>query len=235
MLSRRLACAVLSLLTVTSLMACSGDDEPDASASSPAPEDVLAAAQQTLDDTSGVHIELEGTDLPTDGTVVLEASGDAQHPASFEGDVRVRLAGIAATVAVVSIDGTMWAKLPFTTGYAETDPKQLGVGDPGALIRPGTGVSALLTSGTDVTKAGEVRIGNEVLDEYVATLPGDAVDPLLPLSDATATVEGRFAIEASSGELRRAVLTGPFYAGGDQTYSLTLDDYGADVDISAPD
>jgi lipoprotein LprG len=38
-----------------------------------------------------------------------------------------------------------------------------------------------------------------------------------------------------SNELRRAVLTGPFFAPDtDSTYTLVLDRYGQQVDISAP-
>jgi lipoprotein LprG len=42
-------------------------------------------------------------------------------------------------------------------------------------------------------------------------------------------------VATDSGELRRAELTGPFFAAGqDATFTLELSDFGADVDITAP-
>jgi hypothetical protein len=48
-------------------------------------------------------------------------------------------------------------------------------------------------------------------------------------------VQARFSIATESGEMRRAELTGPFFA-ADEAASFTLDlsDFGADVEISAP-
>ena len=48
-------------------------------------------------------------------------------------------------------------------------------------------------------------------------------------------MDARFSIATKSGELRRAQLTGPFYAAGkDATFTLQLSDFGADVQITAP-
>jgi lipoprotein LprG len=61
------------------------------------------------------------------------------------------------------------------------------------------------------------------------------VGSLLTIADRGATVDARFAVDPETSELRRAVLTGPFYAGGgEQTYTLLLDDYGVEADIRAP-
>jgi hypothetical protein len=58
---------------------------------------------------------------------------------------------------------------------------------------------------------------------------------LLTIADRGATVSARFAVDPATSELRRAVLAGPFYAGGgEQTYTLLLDDYGVEADIRAP-
>ncbi len=229
---RRSVHGLIMLGLCTALLAgCSGDD----GGSDESPEDALAEAQRVLDEASSVAVTLTGDDLPDGGTVVIGAEGVAQRPASFEGTVDVRLAGITAGVDVVSIDGTVWAKLPLTRSFAEIDPGDIGVSDPGALLAAETGLSRLLTAGTDVQQGDEVRVEGEVLQEYTATLPASEVEPLLPLSDDSADVEATFAIAPESGELRRAVLTGPFYEGGDQTYTVVLDDYGADVDIRPPD
>jgi lipoprotein LprG len=48
-------------------------------------------------------------------------------------------------------------------------------------------------------------------------------------------VPARFSIATERGELRRAVLTGPFFtAEDDATHTLDLSKFGADVEITAP-
>jgi lipoprotein LprG len=68
-----------------------------------------------------------------------------------------------------------------------------------------------------------------------AELPGDLVEQILTSEDPSRPVQARFSIVAESGELRRAELTGPFFAAGDEaSYTLDLSDFGADVEITAP-
>jgi lipoprotein LprG len=211
--------------------ACSGAPAAEA----PTPAERLAEARDVLDATPSVSVELTGEDLPTTGIVLVSGTGVAAHPSSFEGELRIAQSGLAATVPLVSIDGTVWAQLPFTTSYAEVDPSSFGVGDPGQLIVIEGGVSGLLTADPDPGDLGEIRVEGEVLEEYEAVLPGAVVGSLLTIADRGATVDARFAVDPETSELRRAVLTGPFYAGGgEQTYTLLLDDYGVEADIRAP-
>jgi LppX_LprAFG lipoprotein len=211
--------------------ACSGAPAAEA----PTPAERLAEAKDVLDATPSVSVQLSGEDLPTTGIVLVSGTGVAAHPSSFDGELRIAQSGLAATVPLVSVDGTVWAQLPFTTSYAEVDPSSFGVGDPGRLIDVEGGVSGLLTADPDPDDLGEVRVEGEVLEEYDAVLPGAMVGALLTIADRGATVAARFAVDPETSELRRAVLTGPFYAGGgEQTYTLLLDDYGVEADIRAP-
>ncbi|HSK26521.1 MAG TPA: LppX_LprAFG lipoprotein [Jiangellales bacterium] len=223
--------ASVALAMAAGLTACS--DAPAAEESTPA--DRLAESKAVLDETPSVTVELTGEDLPTAGTVLVSGSGVAAHPASFEGELRISQAGLAVTVPLVSIDGTVWAQLPLTPSYTVVDPGSFGVGDPGQLIDSQDGVSALLTADPDPVDLGDTRLGGDVLEEYEAQLPGELVGALLTIADPSATVTARFALDPATAELRRAVLTGPFYEGGaEQTYTLLLDGYGADADIRAP-
>jgi lipoprotein LprG len=236
--------ALVAVALGLALAGCTGGDDGgdggdpagggSATATTASPADVLAEAQRVLDAAPTLHLELTGEDLPATGTVVLGAEGDAQRPGSFAGDLRVQLGATAATVAVISIDGQVWAKLPLTPDFLPVDPDALGINDPATLVAPGSGLSSLLTAGTDPTAVGEVRVGSEVLDEYEVGLPSSALDGLLPVTDPAAEVQARFAVDPESREVRRAVLTGPFYTGGAQTYTALLTDYGAPVDIRAP-
>jgi lipoprotein LprG len=72
----------------------------------------------------------------------------------------------------------------------------------------------------------------EILTEYTGTIPSTAVESLIPTAagdfDAVLTI-------SEDGELRRAELTGVFYEDADElTYTLELDDYGTEAEITAP-
>ena len=73
----------------------------------------------------------------------------------------------------------------------------------------------------------------EILTEYTGTISSDAVEALVP------TAEGDFSFTytiSDDDELREAVLKGAFYGEdeGDVTYTLNLDDYGTEKEITAP-
>jgi hypothetical protein len=220
----------LALLAVPGLSACSGSDSDTESAA-----DLLAHAKRTLDGTESLHFVLDSEGAPDTGTVLVGGEGDIARPASFEGTLQVLALGSTLDLAVVSLDGTVYAQLPFTSGYSVVDPAQFGFGDPGALIDPETGISQLLSEAENAELGEERRVDGEVVREVRADLPGDLVEQLLTSEDPSRPVQARFSIAVDSGELLRAALTGPFFsAEDDATYTLELSDFGADVEITAP-
>jgi lipoprotein LprG len=229
---RRTAAPLLALvlLAVPALTACSGGgDDPESAA------DLLAEAKRTLDATETLHFVLDSEGAPETGTELVGGEGDIARPAAFEGTLRVLAMGSTLDLPVVSVDGTVYAQLPFTTGYSVVDPAQFGFGDPGRLIDPGTGISQLLSDAQDAELGEERRVDGEVVREVTADLPGELVEQILTSEDPDRPVRARFSIAEDSGELRRAELTGPFFsAEDDATYTLELSDFGADVEITAP-
>ena len=222
----RLLVAGLALTGV--LAGCSGGSEESA-------PDLLARAKTVLDEASSVHFVLSSENPPEAGTALLGGEGDLARPSAFEGTLQVRAAGGAVDLEVVSVDGTVYAQLPFTTGFSEVDPGQFGFGDPGALLDPETGISQLLAEAKDAELGEERRVDGEVVREVTARLPGQLVADLLTSQDPEQDVDARFSVATGSGELRRAELTGPFFAADEEaTYLLELSDFGADVDITAP-
>ncbi len=209
------------------LSGCSADSAVD-------PQQLLIDAQQTLASTESVHVLLSAEDLPDNSPVLQSADGVAAPPDAFQGEVRLAQGGLATTVPVISVGGTVYAQLPFTSTYTAVDPEEVGVTDPAALVDAEQGLASLLTQGSDVASAGQVRIGDTVLEEITATLDAATVAELVPVADSTGSVAARYAVDAESAQLRRAELTGPFYPGGDSTYIVELDRYGEPVDISAP-
>ncbi|WP_051217733.1 LppX_LprAFG lipoprotein [Nocardioides insulae] len=220
-----------ALVALGALAACSGgSDTPEAD-----PDEVLADAKATLDDTSGVRIELTSSDLPEDVTGLIAAEGALTRAPAFEGEIVVRAMGFEPRVPVVAVDAAVFAQLPLTQGWQKIDPGEYGAPDPAALIAADGGLSDLLIETTGVEAGESVRGGadnTEVLTTYSGTVPADAIATVFP--STSGEVEATYTI-TEDGELRTAELTGDFY-GSDAaiTYTVTLDDYGLEQEISAP-
>jgi hypothetical protein len=218
-----------ALVAVPVLAGCSGGNDGESAA------DLLAKAKTTLDDASSAHFVLESEGAPETGTVLVGGEGDIARPASFEGTLKVLALGSALDLAVVSVDGTVYAQLPFTSTFSVVDPAAFGFGDPGALLDPETGISQLLEAAESPELGEERRVDGEVVREVTAQLPGELVEQILTSDDPSKPVQARFSIATETGELRRAELTGPFFtAGDDATFTVDLSDFGADVEITAP-
>jgi lipoprotein LprG len=231
--SRRVTALAVAALLALALTSCS--DDTSSATDGKSPEEVLAAAKQALDETSGLSLALTTDDLPDGVTGIEKASGVATRAPAFDGSITVVLNGQPFVVPVISVDGKVNVQLPLTPGWQDIDPAEYGAPDPAQLMSPDHGFSALLTATTDVEKGDSVRGGadnSEVLTEYTGSVPGDAVKVISPAAsgdfDATYTV-------ADDGELREAELTGVFYQDSDpMTYTVTFDDYGTEKDITAP-
>ncbi|MDF1603178.1 LppX_LprAFG lipoprotein [Nocardioides sp. YIM 152315] len=227
-----LPAALVAGLLALSLSACGGDDGGEADRS---PEEALAAAKQTLDDTSGVALTLSTDDLPDGVTGVEKAEGVGTHAPAFDGTITVVLSGQAFEVPVVAVDGKVHVQLPLTTGWQDIDPAEYGAPDPAQLMSPDAGFSSLLDATEDLEAGESVRGGEdnkEVLTEYTGTVSADVVKNVIPT--ATGDFDATYTI-TDDGELRSADLTGVFYEDADSmTYTVTFDDYGTEQDITAP-
>jgi lipoprotein LprG len=229
----RLAFALIALLAALLVMTACGGEDP---AKGRTPQQVLAAAQNNLDETSGINFSLASDDLPEGITTLKAATGTLTRDPAFEGKLTVPVMGAEAQVEVVSVDGVVYAKLPFTTSFQELDPADYGVPDPAALIAPQTGISSLLPATKDVKIGKSVRGGadnDEILSTYTGTLPAAAVQKIL------AGAEGEFDVTYvinDADELTEATITGHFSGEGEAAYSYTLDvtEYGVDKEIAKP-
>lgn len=229
---RRPAAAALALALVALLPACSADGD---SAERESASALLARAKRVLDATPSAHFTLASDDVPDVGAALLGGQGELARPGKFRGSLDVSFGGGTAKVGVVSVDGTVYAKLPFASSYVVTDPAQFGFADPGTFMDPDTGLSNLLTRATEARFTGKARIGPDVVRIVQAQIPGETVADLLASADPTQPVDAVFSVVAGNGELRRAVVTGPFFRKDTaSTYTITLNRYGDEVDIRAP-
>jgi len=206
----------------------------DARENSDSPEEVLAAAKATLDETSGVRVSLSTEKLPPTVDGILQAEGVGTHDPAFEGDLKVASGGVTADVPVIAAQGKVYAKLPFTTRFVEVDPAAYAAPDPAGLMEPEGGLSSLLTAAEDVEEGEQVRSGEDVLAGYKGTVPGDVVASVIPSASADHAFEATFTVD-DEDRLREAVLTGPFYPEADDvTYTITFEEYDTSADITLP-
>lgn len=208
---------------------CGGSDEPETS-----PDEALASAKQQLDETSGVELTLSTPGLPDGIDGLTAATGIATHAPAFEGEVELSADGLSLEVPVVAVDGLVFAKLPFTTGFTDIDPAEYGAPDPAQLMNPDTGLSTWLTEATDVTSGDQVREGDTVLTSYDGNLAGSVVARSIPSAVKAADFEVTFLLDGDE-LLRSAEVVGPFYEEGSEVgYVIALSDYGSDPQITRP-
>ena len=226
----RIVATVLTLTVLTAPAACSKEDASPAS-----PTELLAKAKSTMDTTTSVHFVLSSSDVPGGGSRLIGGQGVAARPPAFQGKLDVLINGGKVSIEVISIGGQVYAKLPFAGGFQKADPKSLGLSDPALLIDPHTGLSRLVADLKDPKVVGEARIDGEVVTEIDGTVDGQLVKETLTDADPATPVKVKAYVVKGSGQLRRAVLTGPFFIKGtDSTFTLVLDRYGEKVTISAP-
>ena len=221
----------ISVALAPLLAGCSdgGAGEPDQS-----PAEVLGSAKLALDETSGVTLSLSADELPDGVDGILDATGVATRAPAFDGSLTVVVNGLDVDVPIVSVDGVVFAKLPFTTDFAEVNPADYGAPDPAQLMDPELGLSTWLSSATGVEVGDRVRDGEIVLSSYVGVLPGAVVDDSIPSADEDADFPVTFQID-DQGRLRTVEITGPFYGtDGVVDYTVSVDDYGSATDITAP-
>ncbi len=131
----------------------------------------MEEAKKKFDDASSVHIELATDSTPSEGNGVLGANGDLTHDPAFEGEVKIILNGLTATVPVIAVDGKVYAKLALLgPGYRVIKPSEYGAPDPADFADPDQGLSSLLTQIDGLEKGKESRSGDQILTTYT----GDA-------------------------------------------------------------
>ena len=199
------------------------------------PAELLAEATTVLADTTSAHFVLTSEGVPEGGAALLGGEGDVVRPDGFAGDLDVALAGASASVEVISVDGVLYAQLPFASGFTETDPALIGIADPGAFLAPDGGVTRLLAEASNPVAEGEERLGETVVQRVAVELPPDVVADVLAAADGADPFEAVLAIDPETAQLRSAAITGEFLGPDvESTYTIELSDYDEPIEISAP-
>ena len=119
--------AALLIALVTGLTGCSGSKaEPKADAG-----DRARRRQEEPRRHPGVRIVLSTPALPPGVSGLLAADGVGTHAPAFSGAIKVSASGVTADAGVVAVDGTVYAKLPFTSKFTPIKPGRLRRSRPG--------------------------------------------------------------------------------------------------------
>jgi lipoprotein LprG len=225
--------AAAVLVAVVSLAGCTDDDQNGPDQRELTAAERLSAAKVALDSASSVHLALTSKGIPQGATGVVSADGWGAHPPAFKGTFKVSLKGIQGDADVTSVDGEVWAKLPFVPGTNKIDPATFGIPDPAVLFNPDKGLTNLLPATKSPALGDQTRKGSEVLTTVKGSLPGSAVVDLFLVGDRNGTFNATYAL-TEQNQLREVSLVGPFFGSTPSTYTLTLDQYDQPVTITKP-
>jgi lipoprotein LprG len=229
------AATAASLTLLLALGACSGDDGGSEGSGDDGADlqDRLGAAKTLIDEAESVDFEISTDSLPSGVKGLLEAEGTGTSAPAFDGTARV-VVGSAVDAEVVSVDGTVHAKVGFTPMFVELDPASIGAPDPAIFFDTEEGVSSLLVATEDLEAGEQERDGEDVLTTVTGTLPGELLKAMLPTADEAGDFDVTYRL-TDDDVLRSATISGPFYSGADDvTYDLTIEPSDEAVDITAP-
>ena len=229
---RRPVLATLLAAAVVLTAGCSGGE---AAAPERSPAQRLEAARAGLEKTASLTLDLTSKDVAPTENGVTAAKGEGIVSATepkFRGTITGTVKGVAATVDVIAVGEDAYLKL-FTPDYEPFDLSTLNAPNPATFFDPAKGIAGLLPETASPTAAGQVRAGREVLSQVSGTLPAQQVSDLFHLGDGSGSYRVTYGL-TETDELRTATLVGPFFDGQDSTYTLTLTDYGAPVEITRP-
>jgi lipoprotein LprG len=225
----RFASRVLTAGATLALLSSCGTSPPD-------PAQLLRDAKQSVDSAPSLHFTLSSANVSSSGTSITGGEGVARRPDGFAGTLTVSLGGLPLNVDVVSIGGVFYARTPLGSGgFDKTDPSKYGFGDPGKLLDPSNGLSSLLSMCASPSNRDGDRLNGEQLDEVACAMPGARVAALLTSADPSQPVQATVGVDSASHQLRRVVMTGPFFDKvHPSTFTLVLDNYGQNVSITPP-
>jgi lipoprotein LprG len=227
---------VLAALVLGASACSDSSQESEQTQDEPTAQDRLDEAHTVLGEAGSVSLLLEGSDLPEEESAyVITADGaGTTDPPAFDGTITAKLSGVQADVPTIAVDDELYVKLPFSPGFISTDPDELGVPDPARLFDSEVGVASLLQQ-TQAAEFGEQRrAGQEVVQQVNGRLKGEHIVDLLNVGARDSEFDVVYGLVEDDWQVRTVRLTGEFYPPATSTYTLTLDDYGDPVTVTAP-
>lgn len=200
------------------------------------PKEAIETARTTFVDAGSVTFDLKQSGIPKGRNGVSAANGNGvidEDTPKFKGQVTGVIKGASAGVEIVAVDDKTWMSF-FTKDFNPVKMSDLGAPNPAEFFRAGSGVDQVLEHTSDAKAGEQTRSGDTVLQEYTGTIPKADIQRLFELGEGADEFDVTYGIEPDSGELRSVVIEGDFYKEKPTTFTLTLTDYGKDVEITAP-
>ena len=179
------------------------------------PAALLAKARATLDAAPSLAFSAPGHRPPRRAATSCSAApATSSAPTASPAPSTSGSPGVLAKVEVISTGGTFYAKLPLTTTFAQGRPEDPRLHRPRRLHEPGHGhlAAALAGEGPAARRREPGRRRGRPAGRGDAA-PGRSSPSCSPARTRARTSTPTFGVTAA-GELRRAVLVGPFYAKG---------------------
>jgi lipoprotein LprG len=228
----RRALLATAVIVATSVTACSGSSS---AAKEPTPSALLATAKRVFDETTGVGFSLASQNVPkgVNGVSAAKGVGVVNPSPAFTGTVNATVGGVTGMVEVIALGPDVYMKL-FTPDYNKVDPAVFGAPNPAHLFDKGSGIATLLPATTGLLRGERAREGDDILRTVRGKVTGDRIAALFVFGDKNGTFDVTYGVDEKTGQLRKATMTGPFFAGTTSTYTLLLTSYGQQATITKP-
>lgn len=226
-----------ALLVVLALAGCSAaqPSAPSAPAEPPPPpgQELLARSAEVM-----ARIKTVGVDMQADpalaGLPLRSANGKLTASGEATGSAVLSMGGAPSEIQFTVTGGTLYIK--GATGGYQAIPLSMAAGlyDPTALLRPGTGVAALLRTATNGVTEGAEDVNGVPAWRVSATLDPQAAAAVVP--GVAGPAKGTVWIDKATSRALKARVEMPTGAtdGATAPVTVTLSDFDVPVTVKAP-
>jgi lipoprotein LprG len=202
------------------------------------PSTLLDQARTSLNNADSLHFHIDSnvSVIKASGAYLVSGDGDAKRPDVFVGDVDASVDELRVPVKILSVNGSFYIQRPFSSSWEKANPGDYGFSDPSSLLDANNGLSTLLTGDTQIKLLDRYRVNGEELENVSASVAGTKIAVFVSSADTSRNATVTFGINASNHQLRQVVLTNLYFAGlkSPVTYTITLTDYGKNVEVTPP-
>jgi len=216
------------------LAACTG---PGSSSPPPNPAKILAAAGQATAQVRSIaaDVKFTGAKVQFQGLTLTSATSKLSLPGDSDTMFKVKQGDIPIDLRVVTTDGRIFVRLPFSPFVELTAQQAQDIPDVSKLFSAVSGLPALLRAGKNPTYQGTEQVGGVTCDKVAATYTATQVAGLLG-GQVTPHGDVHAVIWAGSSDhlVRKTVLSGKLTSAGVSQIEVDLHDFNRPVTISAP-
>jgi hypothetical protein len=239
--ARRLLAALGSAALVAGLVACTSKDNTDPS-TWPDGTELVAASSEVMGTLTSVHLRVDLEPPLGSNPAIKRADLDLTNAGDTKGDLEIQPQGgamtslklitLGATAAdpdgksYIYLTGTGWIEYAILSETYDT----------AALLRPGQGLSAQLSTATEAKTVGSEKIDGVDSWKVSVTFDNKTIEALVPAELGDHVLTGEVWLAKDSHYMVKAAVHVPANAGVNPAseVTLTLSNFNQPVEISAP-